>query len=32
MQLFSADATMFLKKNLNFFLTTKSWKNTLKSC
>ena len=27
MQLFSADAAMFLKKTLNIFLPTKSWKN-----
>ena len=27
MQLFSAHATMFLKKNLKKILTTKSWKN-----
>jgi hypothetical protein len=32
MQLFSADATMSLKKNLNFFWPPKVEKNTLKSC
>ena len=32
MQLFSADATMFLKKFKNYFLTLKTLKKTPKSC
>ena len=32
MQLFSADATIVLKNLKFFFLPTKSWKKTLKSC